>query len=62
MAQFSVGDNILASEAAAIRYHLALGLVKSGDKAKARKELEQLLASRKNFSKTEEARALLKQL
>jgi FimV-like protein len=36
--------------------------VKSGDKVKARKELEQLLASGKNFSQIEEARALLKQL
>lgn len=52
----------LVPEAAEIRYHFVLGLVKSGDKAKARKELEQLLASGKNFPKIEEARALLKQL
>lgn len=52
----------LAPEAAEIHYHLVLGLVKSGDKAKARKELEQLLATGKTFSRIEEARALLKQL
>lgn len=52
----------LAPEAAVIQYHFVLGLVKSGDKIKARKELEQLLASGKNFSQIEEARALLKQL
>ena len=52
----------LAPEAAEIRYHFVLGLVKSGDKAKARKELEQLLATGKTFSGIEEAKALLKQL
>lgn len=52
----------LAPDAADIHYHFVLGLVKSGDKAKARKELEQLLAKGKNFSLIEEARALLKQL
>lgn len=52
----------LAPEAAEIRYHLALGFIKSGDKAMARKELEQLLASGKNFSKIDEVRALMKQL
>ena len=51
-----------APDAAVIRYHLAVGLMKSGDKAKARKELEQLLASGKSFSQIEEARALLKKL
>jgi putative PEP-CTERM system TPR-repeat lipoprotein len=45
-----------------IRYHLALGLNKSGDKANARKQLEELLANGKNFPQAEEARALLKQL
>ncbi len=54
--------NSLAPEAAEIRYHLILGLVKSGDKAKARKELEQLLATRKNFTNIDEARTLLKQM
>ncbi|CAH1084763.1 XrtA/PEP-CTERM system TPR-repeat protein PrsT [Candidatus Nitrotoga sp. 1052] len=52
----------LAPKAAEIQYHLVLGLVKSGDKPKARKELEHLLDTKKNFSKIEEARALLKQL
>ncbi|MBI5430610.1 MAG: PEP-CTERM system TPR-repeat protein PrsT [Nitrosomonadales bacterium] len=54
--------NSLAPDVADIHYHLVLGLVKSGDKTKARKELEQLLASGKNFARIEEARALLKQL
>ncbi len=54
--------NSLAPKAAEIQYHLVLGLVKSGDKAKARKELEQLLATGKTFPHIEEAKALLKQL
>jgi putative PEP-CTERM system TPR-repeat lipoprotein len=52
----------LAPEAAEIRYHFAFGLVKSGDKTNARKELEQLLATGKTFHRIEEAKALLKQL
>ncbi len=52
----------LAPKAAEIQYHLVLGLVKSGDKTKARKELEQLLATGKTFSKIDEARVLLKQM
>ena len=52
----------LAPKAAEIQYHLVLGLVKSGDKAKARKELEQLLATGKTFPHIEDAKALLKQL
>ena len=32
-----------------IRYHFAVALVKSGDKAKARKELDTLLSSGKDF-------------
>lgn len=52
----------LAPNAPDVRYHLAQGLAKSGDKAKARNELEQLLASQKSFSKIDEAKALLKQL
>lgn len=47
---------------AEIHYHLAMGLLKSGDKVQARKELEQVLVTGKNFSKLEEARTLLKQL
>ena len=54
--------NSLAPDAPDIHYHLILGLVKAGDKAKARKELEQLLASGKSFANIEEARTLLKQL
>jgi putative PEP-CTERM system TPR-repeat lipoprotein len=45
-----------------IRYHLALGLLKSGDKSKARVELEQLLASGKPFAQSEEVKALLKKM
>ncbi|UMR32048.1 tetratricopeptide repeat protein [Massilia sp. MB5] len=45
-----------------LRYHLAYGLHKSGDKAGARKELEKLLASGAQFPQLEEARSLLKQL
>jgi putative PEP-CTERM system TPR-repeat lipoprotein len=45
-----------------IRYHLALGLNKSGDKVNARKELEKSLADGKNFLQADEARALLKQM
>jgi Tfp pilus assembly protein PilF len=52
----------LAPQAAEIRYHLVLGLVKAGEKAKARKELEQLLSAGKPFPQIEEAKTLLKQL
>ena len=52
----------LAPTSADIRYHYAQALVKAGDKARARKEIEQLLADTKGFSKAEEARTLLKQL
>jgi putative PEP-CTERM system TPR-repeat lipoprotein len=45
-----------------IRYHLASAMLKSGDKAGARKELEQLVASGKTFSELENAKALLKTL
>lgn len=45
-----------------IHYHLAVALVKSGEKAKAKKELEQVLARGKEFGKIEEAKALMKQL
>lgn len=54
--------NSLAPEAADIHYHFILGLVKSGDKAKARKELDQLLSSGKAFPEIDEARELLKHL
>jgi cytochrome c-type biogenesis protein CcmH/NrfG len=44
------------------RYHLAVALARSGDKGKARKELEALLASKKNFPQREAVAALLKQM
>lgn len=49
----------LAPNALEIRYHLALVLAKAGDKPKARKELERVLAGSKDFPKRDEARALL---
>ena len=45
-----------------IRYHLAFGLHKAGDKARARKEVELALANGKPFDQAEQARTLLKQL
>lgn len=51
-----------APGAAEIRYHLAVGLSKAGDKQGARKELEALLAQDKPFPHLEEARSLLKTL
>jgi len=45
-----------------VRYHLAVALNKSGDKAGARKELESLLAQNQPFAQQEEARSLLKTL
>lgn len=51
-----------APQANDIRYHLAAALHKSGDKARARKELDKALAGGKPFPQIEEARALLKQL
>ena len=45
-----------------LRYHLAVGLHKSGDKKAARKELETLLALNRPFAQLEDARALLKTL
>ncbi len=52
----------LAPDAAEIRYHLAQALVKTGDKEKARSELQRVLGAGKEFSKEKEARALLAQL
>ena len=51
-----------APDAMDIRYHLVLALMQSGDKIKARKELEQMLATGKNFPQMEEAKSLLKKL
>lgn len=52
----------LAPAAAEIRYHLAVALNKSGDKAKARKELDKLLSDNKSFPQMDDAKALLKLL
>lgn len=46
---------------ATIRFHLAQALAKSGDKAAARKELDQVMSS-KGFDKMDEARALQQSL
>ncbi len=52
----------LAPEQPDIHYHYAAALVKSGQKEKARRELERLLESKKRFSQEAEARSLLEQL
>ena len=52
----------LAPKARDIRYHLAMGLHKSGDRAGARKELQTLVAGDMQFAQAAETRALLKQL
>lgn len=52
----------LVPQSPELQYHLAAALLKSGDKAGARAELEKLLASNKPFAHADEARALLKQL
>lgn len=52
----------LAPQAAEVHYHYAVALIKSGDKTKGRKELEQALSSSSAFPHREEAKALLKQL
>lgn len=52
----------LAPDAPEIRYHLAVGLNKSGDKQRARQELDKLLAQNRPFAQIDEARALLKTL
>ncbi|CAH1906046.1 Lipoprotein [Candidatus Nitrotoga sp. HW29] len=54
--------NSLAPKNMEIQYHLALGLFKSGDKIKARKELEKLIATGNTFPMIEEAKTLLEQL
>lgn len=45
-----------------IRYHLVLGLLKSGDKTKARIELDKLIATGKTFAQIDEAKALAKKI
>ena len=51
-----------APESTAIRYHWAATLAKSGDRARARAELADLLAKNRNFPQRQEVQALLKQL
>jgi len=51
-----------APDSAEVRYHYAAALAKSGDKPKARRQLEDLLARDRNFPQRAEAQALLKQL
>ncbi|MES2150943.1 MAG: XrtA/PEP-CTERM system TPR-repeat protein PrsT [Pseudomonadota bacterium] len=51
-----------APQARDIRYHVAVGLYKTGDKAGARKQLEQLAAGNMQFSQADAVRSLLKQL
>lgn len=48
----------LAPRAAEIRYHLAYGLSKAGDKEGARKELDKLLSQNQPFAQLEAARSL----
>ena len=52
----------LAPEQPTIHYHYAVALAKSGQKEKARRELQRLLESKKPFSQEAEARSLLGQL
>ncbi|MNN01565.1 bacteriophage N4 receptor, outer membrane subunit [compost metagenome] len=52
----------LAPKSPEVQYHLGAALAKSGDKGGARKQLEQLLATNKDFPQRAEAQALLTQL
>ena len=52
----------LAPEQHGIHYHYAVALAKSGQKEKARRELERLLESNQRFSEEAAARSLLEQL
>jgi putative PEP-CTERM system TPR-repeat lipoprotein len=54
--------NALAPQARDIRYHMAAGFYKTGNKAAARKELEILMAGNMRFAQADDAQALLKQL
>jgi len=51
-----------APKSSAIRYHYAVALARSGDKAAARKELQKLLADAPAFSEAKAARTLLNSL
>ena len=46
-------------KAAAVRYHHAVALARTGEKTQAKKELEKLLAESPKFPKAEAAKALL---
>ncbi|WP_182915687.1 XrtA/PEP-CTERM system TPR-repeat protein PrsT [Massilia cavernae] len=52
----------LAPKDPGIRFHLAQGLAKSGDKANARRELEKVLLSHQDFAEIDAAKGLYKQL
>jgi putative PEP-CTERM system TPR-repeat lipoprotein len=52
----------LAPRGPTVHYHYAVALVKAGQKERARRELESLLASAKGFAQEAEARSLLGQL
>ena len=52
----------LAPQDRTIRFHLASGLTKSGDKTQAKKQLEQIVAAGNDFAQIDEARAMLKSL
>lgn len=52
----------LAPDSADIHYHLAAAFFKTGDRTRARSELERLLGSGVAFSQQQQARALLSQL
>lgn len=51
-----------APQARDIRYHLAMGFFKVGDKQAARREVEQLTSGDMKFAEADAARALMKQL
>ncbi len=51
-----------APDVAEIQYHLAAAFAKAGDRIRAQRELDRLLASGMAFSQEQEARTLLKQL
>lgn len=50
------------SDAPEIRYHLAVALAQSGDKLRAKRELEKALSSKQPFAQVAEARILLRDL
>ncbi|MEO7494737.1 MAG: XrtA/PEP-CTERM system TPR-repeat protein PrsT [Massilia sp.] len=50
----------LAPSATELRYHLAVALQKTGDKAGARKEIDKLLSNNKTFPQMEDAKSLLR--